>query len=118
MTVQADLFAAPAVDPVEGSRRKDDGQARQMDSERLRPYRERIRDYLVFLAETGKPFTSDSVYLMAEHEGDPLPAGQPMGAMFSAAAKAGLIERVWTPAVASDRAESHRRALTVWRGKA
>ncbi|MES2341666.1 MAG: hypothetical protein V4597_08310 [Pseudomonadota bacterium] len=114
--IQADLLAPPPFDPAEGSRRKAEGQALQAESLRLRPYRDRIRDYLVALAEAGEAFTSDSVYAMAEAEGDPLPAGQPMGAMFSAAAKAGLIGRVWTPSVASDRAASHRRALTVWKG--
>ncbi len=113
---QDDLFNHPVADQAEAERRKDEGQALQESSDRLRPFRERIRDYLVALASVGTTFTSDDVYLAAEAEGLPLPQGMPMGAMFSAASKAGLIERVWTPSVASVRAESHGRALTVWRG--
>lgn len=114
---QVDLFAHPVAEPELAERLKAQGQGRQLASERLEPLRDAIARHLEAVAATGDEFTSDDVHLRAERLGDPLPDGSPMGAIFGAAARKGLIERVWRPSVKSERAASHGRALTVWRGR-
>ena len=78
--------------------------------------RERIADYIRQLAESRMPFTSDSVYELADLEGAPLPDGLNIGAMFNAASRRGEIEPVWSPSIPSKRPASHARALKVWQG--
>ncbi len=79
--------------------------------------RERIADYIKRLAGSRMPFTSDSVYELADAQGEPLPEGLNIGAMFSAASRRGEIEPVWSPSIPSKRPASHARGLKVWQGQ-
>jgi hypothetical protein len=114
---QVDLFSHPVAEPELADRLRAEGQGKQLQAPTLEPLRECIARHLKAVAAEGGEFTSDDVHLRAERHQEPIPDGAPMGSMFGAAARRGLIERVWVPSVKSVRAASHGRALTVWRGK-
>lgn len=114
--VQDTLFDHPTREPETARTLREEGISRQESSPRLETFRGRIAQAIDTLASRPGEFTSDDVYLQAERQGDPFPPGMPMGACFNAAAKAGIIVRVWCPARKSERALSHGRAVTVWKG--
>ena len=107
----------PTFDSEKAETLKDAGIRASLSRPGQERIRERIADYIRQLAESGMPFTSDSVYELADLEGDPLPDGLNIGAMFNAASRRGEIEPVWSPSIPSKRPTSHARALKVWQGQ-
>ena len=71
------------------------------------------RSAVVFLAETGRPFTTDDVWDLLDAL--PVKTHEPraLGAIMQKAAKDGLI-RSSGPYVKSRRPECHRRPVAVW----
>lgn len=102
----------PTLDPALAEALKVEGIERALSVPN--PHRARVEAYVHRLCETEDEFTSDDVYILAEQDGDPLPDGLPMGAWFSSFAKRDYIERVWCPSRPSQRANSHKRTVTVW----
>lgn len=96
---------------------KDSGISAALSRPGQEQIRKRVAGYILQLARSGMPFTSDNVYELADAEGDPLPEGLNIGAMFNAASRRGLIEPVWSPSIPSKRPASHARALKVWQGQ-
>lgn len=117
--VEPNLFDMPAVPAPDGLDLKRGGQAIAVAPNALEDWKRRFKTSLAKWAATGHSFTSEDVIAIVGLPcGDiAMNANNAVGAMMTAAAKAGLIRKTGNR-VQARRASSHGAELTEWIGAA
>lgn len=95
---------------------KAQGMAQALEADAVAEWRELARESVEWLAAQGRPFTSDDLTALCglPHPDAGSNRNNAVGAVFSGAARRGLIRRVGMRK--AGRASSHARVLTVWEG--